>query len=139
MPEGASAPDRGNRLRKPDRLRLQADFDYLRRSGEKLIGKALVLVKAPARSGIVRVGVVCGKKFSPLAVRRNRARRLLWESYRHLKSRVLPAEMVLIPRYRIAEMKEPEVRREMRRLLVEAELFIPDEPTGGDSATGRDV
>ncbi len=128
------APEKAER--KFDHLRFKADFDYARSHGNKTVGRAIVVVTAPARKEWARCGVVCGKKYSPLAVARNRARRLLWESFRHLKQEIMPVELVLIPRYRLAEMKEPEVRAEMRALLIRAGVVSATEPIGGESAIG---
>jgi len=134
-----TAPTGRKFRRKADHLRFKSDFDYTRKTGEKSIGPSLVLVVAPPREGRVRCGVVCGKKYSPSAVVRNRARRLLWESFRHLRDRIAPAELVLIPRYRMADRKEPEVRNELALLLAKAGVFSAEGPIGASAATGEVV
>ena len=85
----------------------------------------MLAVYAPAPDGKLRCGVVCGKKYSLLAVKRNRARRLCWESFRLLKDRLL------IPRRRMEEAKRPEVTRELAGLLAKAGLLpavVADSP-----------
>jgi len=105
------------RLLKADKLRLKAEFDQVRAEGVKQAGRYLLAVVAPAPDGLRRCGVVCGRKFSTLAVRRNRARRLLWESFRLLKPEIAVCRLVLIPRRAIGRVKRPEVTQELAVLL----------------------
>lgn len=85
----------------------------------------MLLVYAPAPDQSLRCGVICGRKYSLLAVKRNRARRLLWESFRLLRETLPPVWMVLIPRNRMKYRKRPEVTGEMTELLVKAKLIPP--------------
>ncbi len=101
-----------NKNREPH-LRLKSEFDYLRGSGRKTVARSFVLIAAPSPDGSLRCGVVCSKKYSLLAVRRNRARRLLYESFRLLHDEFAPAWILLIPRAQIAERKCQEVIQEM--------------------------
>ena len=85
--------NRGRRLslKKSDKLVRKSQFDQVRCNGRKSAGPGIVAVVAPCdESGC---GVVCSRKFSLLAVERNRARRLLWESFRILKPHLLPCRM----------------------------------------------
>ena len=120
------------------RLRLASDFAYVREHGSKFPGRLLVLVTAPAR-GELRAGVVCGRKFSPLAVKRNRARRLLWESFRLLRPWIKPCEVIMIPRFPIRNAKMQEVRAELRGLMIRAGVFSGDSQTGETPCTGFPV
>ena len=89
----------------------------------------MLAVYAPAPDGKLRCGVVCGKKYSLLSVRRNRAGRLLWESFRLLKDRVGICHLLLIPRRRMEDAKRPQVTRELSLLLARAGL-IPESLAG---------
>lgn len=110
-------------LKKPDKLRFKSEFDRVRSDGTKLVGPSMLLVYADAPDSFLRCGVICGKKYSLLAVKRNRARRLLWESFRLLRE-TLPAKwIVLIPRSRMKHRKRQEVTREMAELLTRANLI----------------
>lgn len=106
-----------------DKLRLKSDFDYVRENGVKYVGSCLLLVAAPSPDGRLRCGVICGKKYNKSAVKRNRARRLLWESFRLLKAQIMPGYLIMIPRQRIAVLKQPEVERQLEKLLLEAGLL----------------
>lgn len=116
-------------LCKADKIRLKNEFDRIRQDGSKLVGSGMLAVYAPAPDGKLRCGVVCGKKYSLLAVERNRARRLLWESFRLLKERVGVCHLLLIPRRRMENAKRPAVTRELSLLLGKAGL-IPAELAG---------
>ena len=87
-------------LRKPDKLRFKSEFERVRANGTKLVGPSMLLVYAEAPDSSLRCGVICGRKYSLLAVKRNRARRLLWESFRILRGTLPPVWMILIPRNR---------------------------------------
>jgi len=109
------------RLKKSDKLRRRAQFDEARRNGIKLVGSFLLLVHLP--SDRVECGVICSKKYSLLSVERNRARRLLWESFRLLRPRILPTTLVLIARQRLKKSSGTQVREEVESLLRKAGLL----------------
>ena len=106
-----------------DKLNLKSDFDYVRNNGVKYAGNCLLLVAAPSPDGKLRCGVICGKKYNKSAVKRNRARRLLWESFRLLKAQILPGYLIMIPRQKIAVLKQQEVEKQLKKLLLKAGLF----------------
>lgn len=110
-------------LCKRDKIRFKSEFDQIRRNGEKLVGSGMLIVYAPAPDNRLRCGVICGKKYSPCAVKRNRARRLLWESYRLLKARIRICHLLLIPRRRLESANRQQTTREMAGLLAKAGLL----------------
>ena len=83
----------------------------------------MLLVYAEAPDSSLRCGVICGRKYSLLAVKRNLARRLLWESFRILRGTLPPVWMILIPRNRMKYRKRQEVTGEMAELLIRAKLI----------------
>jgi ribonuclease P protein component len=113
-------------LRKPEKLRFKAEFDQVRLNGKKLVGTAFLAVCAPSPDGLTRCGVICSRKYSLLAVKRNRARRLLWESFRLLKEYMPACHMILIPRRKMEKRKRQEVTRELAALLAK-ENQLPQE------------
>ena len=113
-------------LRKQDKLRFRAEFDQVRQQGIKQVGKGMLAVVAPAPDPTVRCGVICGKKYSLLAVKRNRARRLLWESFRLLKPHLNACRLVLIPRKRLAGWKRQQATRELAELLLQGKVLPPE-------------
>ena len=80
---------------------------------------------APGEGKFAKCGVICSRKFSLLAVERNRARRLLWESFRLLGDRILPCRMVLIPRHRIKKADQSMVMKELEQILAAAGVLSP--------------
>ena len=114
-----------------DKLSLKSDFAQARERGRKLTSQLMVaLIAEDSEPELPRCGVVCGRKFSLRAVDRNRARRLLWESFRLLKPDILPCQMILIPRRRILDCKMQDALRQLKRLLKDAGRLKPDMDTG---------
>lgn len=72
------------RLPRERRIRLQGDFDRLRRGAVRLECGSFFLNTgpAPASGRAARLGIVVAKKQLPRAVDRNRAKRLLREAFR---------------------------------------------------------
>ena len=108
-------------LKKSDKLRQRCQFEEARRDGVKEVGSFLLLVHLPAPR--LECGVICSKKYSLLSVERNRARRLLWESFRLLKPHIRPCRLVLIARARLKKSSGNQVREEMEQLLRKAGLL----------------
>ena len=118
--------DRGSRLslRKSDKLVYKSQFDQVRREGKKTVGSGLIVAVAPCNE--IGCGVICSKKFSLLAVERNRARRLLWESFRMLRPYLPPCRLVLIPRQRLKKYKRQQATAEMANLLAQQGIIPAD-------------
>jgi ribonuclease P protein component len=110
-------------LGRNDTIGLKSEFDYVRRQGEKHVGRRMLLVVAPTPDGDLRFGIICGKKYSKKAVLRNRARRLLKESFRLLKNRVRPVHCLFIARNAMRNTGLAEVQKEMLWLLDKARIL----------------
>ena len=110
-------------LKKTHRLRLEAEFNYVKQAGIKYVGRYFILVAAESSEDL-KYGVICSRKFSKNAVVRNRARRLLRESFRLIKNRIANVHMVFIPRHKIKQQQLQEVQSEMIVLLKKAGLWI---------------
>lgn len=123
-------------LAKRDKLTLRSEFAQVKASGHKAAGPLLAVGFAPADDGQVRAGVICGKKYSLLSVTRNRARRLVWESFRQLKPAIAPCRLVFIPRRRMQGVKCPAVMAEMKRHLLTLGVWREDRPSPSASPTG---
>ncbi|MBQ9789819.1 MAG: ribonuclease P protein component [Lentisphaeria bacterium] len=111
-------------LRKADKLKLKSDFEYVRNCGVKYVGKGFLTVVAPPNvENRVRCGVICSRKYSTLAVKRNRARRILFESFRLLKENIKPCVIVLIPRHNMMDYKQPQAMIELQKDLEKAGVW----------------
>ncbi len=104
-------------------LRLRSEFNYLRESGRKTVMKSMIFITAPGLDENLRCGVICSRKFSKLAVKRNRARRLLYESFRLLEPELKCGWVLMIPRYSIMSMKCQTVLEEMKTAAAKAGLL----------------
>ena len=114
------------RLRKEDKIHLKSQFDQIRKDGVKFLAPGVVAVVAPSPAGRVECGVICSKKYSLLSVTRNRARRLLWESFRMLKPDLELCRILLIPRKRMMKYNRIQATREVARLLADAGVLSAD-------------
>ncbi|MEG1979633.1 MAG: ribonuclease P protein component [Victivallaceae bacterium] len=109
---------------KANRLTTSAEFGYVRAQGKKFVGRLFVLVAAPSPDGSWKCGVICGRKFSKLAVVRNRARRLIYEAVRLNRASLAAAHCVMLPRYGIGAVKCGEVERELLYLAKKAGIKV---------------
>ena len=106
---------------------LKSDFDAVKNEGRSAAGALLVAAATVSENGRLQTGVICGRKFCTKAVVRNRARRLVWESFRLLKPTIKPCRLVFIPRQRIRQAKCADVMYEMEKLLKKLQLIRDSE------------
>jgi len=126
MPEEKSrkSKDLDSVFGKDSRLANFSNIDLVKRTGISLTGRYCVLIclKTPP-DGQRRVAFLISRRFSLLAVQRNRARRLFREVFRRIYPSLLPVWMLLIPRRRILDAKMQDVLEEVRSLLSRSELY----------------
>lgn len=84
------------------RLRFQKQFTTMRASGRRFAGSTCVLVvlKTPP-DGMRKAAFLISRRYSGLAVVRNRARRLFREAYRQVYDQLPPSWLLFIPRQRM--------------------------------------
>ncbi|MBR2374573.1 MAG: ribonuclease P protein component [Lentisphaeria bacterium] len=116
------------RLRKNSKLQRKSEFERLKSAPYRRAGSLMAVSVAPGEGRFARCGVICSRKYSLLAVERNRARRLLWESFRLLGDRILPCRMVLIPRHRMKKATLTTVMQELESLLAPAGVLTTENP-----------
>ena len=105
------------RFRPRQRLRTGAEFDDVFKRGARLDGRLFLLVAAPSGRGFDRLGLAVSRRIGG-AVERNRARRLLRESFRRLPRGGRPAlDLVVVARSPLASSGQAEVDRELRERL----------------------
>jgi len=87
----------------------------------------VVVAECPENSRrISRFGVICGKRFSGSSVVRNRARRLLRESFRLIKTKVRSCHVLFIGRRALLGRSLQETQKEMIYLFKKAGLWIEE-------------
>ena len=124
-------------LRKHEKLRTRKDFDALKEHGKACRDPFFtVLVQAAEPDNPVqnlRYGIICSRKLHHSAVVRNRARRLITETFRLCKENILPCGILVIPRRAIFGAKQQEVQEHLLRTLKKAGLIrkkqIADAPS----------
>ena len=109
------------------KLRTRKDFDALKEHGKACRDPFFtVLVQAAGPDDPVqfpRYGVICSRKLHHSAVIRNRARRLVSETFRLSKEIILPCSILVIPRRAIFGAKQQEVQEHLLRTLRKAGLI----------------
>ncbi|MBR7120859.1 MAG: ribonuclease P protein component [Lentisphaeria bacterium] len=111
------------RLKKKEKLRFKSQFDQIRRDGKKSVAPGMVVVVAPSPENRLECGVICSKKYSLLSVVRNRARRLMWESFRMLKPELSPCRILLIPRRKMMSYNRQKATAELAEILTAQQIM----------------
>jgi ribonuclease P protein component len=112
------------KMRRPDIIRDKRDFSRLYKRGRSAGGKYLVLFCIKNGLEYSRHAFLASKKVGN-SVKRNRARRLLRESYRHLESRIGKGyDILFIARNTIEGAKCGEVEQSMIATLKKNGLLI---------------
>jgi ribonuclease P protein component len=102
------------RFRPWQRLRTGAEFDSAFKRGARLEGRLFLLVAAPNGRAFDRLGLAVSRRVGG-AVERNRARRLLRESFRRLERPSGPGvDLVVVARAALVGLGQAEVDRELR-------------------------
>jgi ribonuclease P protein component len=102
------------RFRFRQRLRTGAEFDAAFRRGTRLEGRLFLLVAAPNGRVFDRLGLAVSRRVGG-SVQRNRARRLLRESFRRLERLPGPGvDLVVVARAALVGFGQAEVDRELR-------------------------
>ena len=114
------------RLGRQQRLTRNRDFMRVRAQGQRMVVGCLIANwQALPEGSSPRLGVVTSKKIGN-AVARNRARRLLRESFRHHQFELVkPVELVLVARASIANFDYARVEKDFLTSLRRAGLLKP--------------
>jgi len=105
------------KARKEARLRNRSEIQYVKNFNRKAVGRYCVLETAPARDNRLKLTIVISRHFSTKAVDRNRARRLLKESWRLIDNKSSNQWFLLRPRKQILNTKSTDVIKDLQKLL----------------------
>ena len=136
--DGLAVAARQNRVRPFDRkfrLRTRQHLALVKEKGANRVGRRCIVAALEPPDGQRRFAIVVSRRYSLLAVQRNRARRLLRETYRLLLPELKPAWLVFIPRHSMKTATLGEVLPDARRLLDAVGVLKPPSPgTEGPAA-----
>ena len=122
---GRSSPFDDERLRLCERITDEHEYKQVIRGGRKVHGRAFKAYILLGSNLERKAGFIAGKSAVGRAWRRNRARRLLKEAYRHLKCRLKPDgfKIVFVAKKPAAEDGIAEIQAEMAKVLTECGLL----------------
>jgi len=106
------------RFRQRQRLRTRAEFDRVFRGGMRLDGALFALLAAPNGSEVDRLGLVVSRRVGN-AVVRNRARRLLRDSFRRLQRGAPGLDIVILVKAALPARRQAAVDHELHERLAE--------------------
>lgn len=105
-------------------LKLNKDFKRLYYRGKYVACHNVVIYAQKNRLGRTRIGLTCGKSVGG-AVLRNRAKRLMRESFRILSPRICDSfDIVIVARSKIADKKCGEVLRDVKYAFKKLGIII---------------
>jgi ribonuclease P protein component len=117
------------------RLRRAGDFAALRQNSGRLGGRCFSVRYRVNDLGHPRLGLAISKRVSKRAVDRNRIKRLVRESFRHVRLELPPVDLMVMAREQACGLSGPELLDELQQLwkkLRSAKLEVTLTP--GDAA-----
>ncbi len=106
------------RFRQRQRLRTRAEFDRVFRGGLRVDGSLFALLAATNGRDEDRLGLVVARRVGN-AVARNRARRLLRDSFRRLQRTPPGLDIVILVKAGLAAKRQADVDHELERRLAD--------------------
>ena len=113
------------RFARSHRLRKNKEFRKIYEGGRNYPARSMVLWMLPSEEPAVKAGVVASRRMFRRAVDRNRAKRLLRESLRHVMPELNPGtRLVMIARRGILNTPPDEIAKDLRWLLRRAGVLL---------------
>lgn len=106
-------PPRG--FSRAQRVRRRGEFQHVFETGSRVSSRYFTLLMAPGAGAVARLGIVASRKLGD-AVRRNRAKRLIRELFRHLENPP-PVDLVVIPRRELFDAPFSDLERDFRAVF----------------------
>ena len=108
-------------------MKLNKDFKRLYYRGKSIVGSNIVVYVSPNRKNYNRLGLTCSKSIGK-AVKRNRTKRLMRESYRLLENRIkVGYDVVIVARTRAVSAKCKYVKYDLENAFGKMGLLVDNE------------
>lgn len=91
------------------RLRTPREFRRVFAEGERVVAAGMVVIAAPGGHDTARLGLAIAKRRVRRAVDRNRIKRVLRESFRHVRAALPSADVVVLARERAGAMSNAQL------------------------------
>jgi ribonuclease P protein component len=105
-------------------LKTNNDFKRIYNRGKSFVSTGIVVYVAKNGVGINRIGLTVSKKIGN-AVKRNRAKRVMREAFRHLEYRLKNGyDIILVARGKTVFLKSTEITRFLNDLFIKAGILI---------------
>ena len=98
---------------KDRRVRRRGEFQKVFDTGYRVSSRYFTILFAPSAASAPRLGIVASRKLGD-AVRRNRAKRLIREVFRHLDGPLAAVDVVVIPRRELFDAPFTDLERDFR-------------------------
>jgi ribonuclease P protein component len=123
------------------RLRRPGDFAALRASSGRAGGRCFHMRFRVNELGHARLGLAISKRVSKRAVERNRIKRLVRESFRQVRHRLPPVDLMVMAREQAANVPGPQLLVEIdalwKKLLASGATTAEPLKRAGDTTTIR--
>jgi ribonuclease P protein component len=116
------------RHRRPQRVRLPAEFQRCFAQGERINGRYFRMHWLAAAAP--RLGQAVSRKVDPRAVGRNRIKRLVRDAFRRERHALPPGDCVLVARVEAGKATSAELRADLERLWLRLRALKPTVPAG---------
>lgn len=112
------------------RLRRAADFAALRSSAGRLSSGSFRIRFGSNEAGVARLGLAVSKRVSKRAVDRNRIKRQIRESFRHMRHELPAVDILVMAREQACDADTASLRRDLMRLWQRLAALKPSPRTG---------
>lgn len=121
---------------KPDKLSRPEEYRAAVAAPCRLSGKNFLVRALPNAWPTARLGLIASRKAAPRAVDRNRGKRLAREAFRAARALLPPVDIVFQQKHDLRKVSNPEVRRELDRLMRDVAARFCNNGVNGGSGAG---